>query len=140
MNREQLLEHHDHLSTTAKDIMKKKYHHYAGKGGETPFANFERCESMGVCSTEQGFLVRVIDKVSRLSTFVDAGKLKVDNESYEDAVLDIINYMILFSGYVSSKQEQKDEMTILNENTQREEYLYSNGVQSPRHVDMGVDC
>tara|TARA_B100000085_G_C18102564_1_gene333745 strand:- start:44 stop:451 length:408 start_codon:yes stop_codon:yes gene_type:complete len=135
MNREELLSHHDYLCTTAKEIMKKKNHDYAGKGGETPFANFERCEAMGVCSTEKGFLVRVIDKVSRLSTFVDAGKLKVDNESYEDAVLDIINYMILFSGYVSASQEEqktKDKV--------KEDYLYSNGVTSPRHVDMGVDC
>ena len=83
--------------------MKKKNHDYAGKGGEQPFANFERTESMGVCSTEQGFLVRVIDKVSRLSTFVSAGELKVDNESYEDAILDIINYMVLMSGFLSDK-------------------------------------
>ena len=104
MNREELLKHHDYLCTTAKEIMKKKNHDYAGKGGETPFANFERCEAMGVCSTEQGFLVRVIDKVSRLSTFVEAGELKVDNESYEDAILDIINYMILLSGFLNGKE------------------------------------
>ena len=84
--------------------MKKKNHDYAGRGGETPFANFERCEAMGVCSTEQGFLVRVIDKVARLSTFVEAGELKVDNESYEDAILDIINYMILLSGFLNGKK------------------------------------
>jgi hypothetical protein len=104
MNREQLLKHHAVLCKTALNIMKQKNHDYAGQGGEKPFANFERCEAMGVCSTECGFLVRVIDKVSRLSTFVDAGELKVNNEGFEDAVLDIINYMILFSGYVNSKE------------------------------------
>jgi len=31
--------------------------------------------------------------------------LKVDNESYEDAILDIINYCILFHGYVSTKKD-----------------------------------
>ena len=81
---DQLLEHHKNICQEALDIMEKKNHDYAGKGGETPFANFERCEAMGVCSTEQGFLVRVIDKVSRLSTFVESGKLKVENESYND--------------------------------------------------------
>ena len=109
MNREELLRHHDKLTTTAKEIMKQKNHDYAGQGGEKPFANFERCEAMGVCSTEQGFLVRVIDKVSRLSTFVSAGELKVENESYEDAVLDIINYMILFSAFVEDKNEKITE-------------------------------
>ena len=106
MNREELLKHHDKITNDAKQIMKKKNHDYAGKDGETPFANFERCESMGVCSTEQGFLVRVIDKVSRLSTFVEAGELKVDNESYEDAIVDIINYMILLSGFLREKNEK----------------------------------
>tara|TARA_R110002020_G_scaffold206131_1_gene411287 strand:- start:2452 stop:2772 length:321 start_codon:yes stop_codon:yes gene_type:complete len=106
MNREELLKHHDFLCSTAKEIMKKKNHDYAGKEGGQPFANFERTEAMGVCSTEQGFLVRVIDKVSRLSTFVEAGELKVDNESYEDAILDIINYMILLSGFLKDKNEK----------------------------------
>ena len=105
MNREQLLKHHDALTKQAKEIMKAKNHDYAGEKGDSPFANFERTEAMGVCTTEQGFLVRVIDKVSRLSTFVEAGKLKVENESYNDAVLDIINYMVLFSGFVSSKEQ-----------------------------------
>ena len=85
--------------------MEKKNHDYAGESGDTPFANFSRTEAMGVCSTEQGFLVRVVDKVSRLSTFCQAGQLKVDNESYEDAILDIINYMVLFSGYLKEKEE-----------------------------------
>ena len=105
MNRQELLTHHEELCARALEIMKEKNHDYAGKGGEEPFANFERCEAMGICSTEQGFLVRVVDKVSRLSTFVDAGELKVKGEAWEDAVLDIINYMILFSGFVTSKED-----------------------------------
>ena len=105
MNRKELLNHHTGLCEKAVGIMKKKNHDYAGQNGGQPFANFERCEAMGVCSTEQGFLVRVIDKVSRLATFVEAGELKVDNEGYEDAVLDIINYMILFSAFVKDKNE-----------------------------------
>mgnify|MGYP001227287601 FL=1 len=105
MNREELLQHHASLCEQAISIMKKKNHDYAGKDGDQPFANFERTESMGVCSTEQGFLVRVVDKVSRLSTFCSAGELKVDNEGYEDAILDIINYMVLFSAYLTDKNE-----------------------------------
>ena len=105
MNRKELFEHHEALCSVALKIMEKKNHDYAGESGDTPFANFSRTEAMGVCSTEQGFLVRVVDKVSRLSTFCSAGKLKVDNESYEDAILDIINYMVLFSGYLKEKEE-----------------------------------
>lgn len=106
MNRKELFEHHKEICGTALGIMEKKNHDYAGESGDTPFANFSRTEAMGVCSTEQGFLVRVVDKVSRLSTFCQAGQLKVDNESYEDAILDIINYMVLFSGYLKEKEER----------------------------------
>ena len=105
MNREELFKHHEELSQTALQIMKKKNHDYAGNSGAQPFANFERCEAMGICSTEQGFLVRITDKVSRLSTFANAGKLVVDNEGYQDAILDIMNYCVLFSAYVKSKDK-----------------------------------
>lgn len=105
MNREQLFKHHEEICKAALDIMRKKNHDYAGNSGETPFANFERCEAMGICSTEAGFLVRLTDKLSRLSTFASAGRLNVDNESYEDAIIDIVNYCILFSAYVKGKND-----------------------------------
>lgn len=106
MNRDELLKHHQWLCNEALDLMRRKNHDYAGDSGETPFANFERTEAMGVCSTEQGFLVRLVDKVSRLSTFATAGKLVVENEGYRDALVDIINYCVLFSGYIESKNEE----------------------------------
>ena len=103
MNRVELFDHHKKLCSDALELMKKKNNDYAGSGGETPFANFERCEAMGICSTEAGFLIRMVDKLSRLSTFAESGKLQVDNEGYNDAIVDIINYCVLFSAYISSK-------------------------------------
>jgi hypothetical protein len=103
MNREELFKHHEELTKIALGLMKQKNHDYAGNSGEQPFANFERCEAMGICSTEAGFLIRMTDKLSRLSTFADSGKLLVDNEGYNDAIIDIINYCVLFSAYVKSK-------------------------------------
>ena len=73
-----------------------------------PFANFTRCEAMGFSTTEQGFGVRLTDKMSRLSTFCEGGVLKVADESIEDTILDIINYVILFYGYIQSKRETTD--------------------------------
>jgi len=107
MNREDLLKHHEQICKVALELMKKKNHDYAGNSGETPFANFERCEAMGICTTEAGFLVRLTDKLSRLSTFTSAGKLTVDNESYDDAIVDIINYCVLFSAYTKGKTKKK---------------------------------
>ena len=105
MTRDELLKHHETLCNEARELMKSKNHDYSGEAGTEPFANFTRTEAMGVCSTEQGFLVRVVDKVSRLSTFTSSGKLEVEGEGFHDSVVDIINYMVLFSGYLKDKND-----------------------------------
>ena len=105
MNRDELLKRHETLCTQGRELMNLKNRDYAGNGGQEPFANFTRCEAMGICSTEQGFLVRLTDKMSRLSSFVESGKLHVSDESFEDTCVDIINYMVLFHSYVSEKKD-----------------------------------
>ena len=105
MNRDELLKRHETLCKQRRDLMNLKNRDYAGNGGQEPFANFTRCEAMGICSTEQGFLVRLTDKMSRLSSFVESGKLHVSDESFEDTCVDIINYMVLFHSYVSEKDD-----------------------------------
>jgi len=106
MNQAELLEHHIEICNIAYELMKKKNHDYAGKDGTTPFANFEKAEMMGLCSTESGMMVRILDKISRITTYIDAGELKVENEGYNDAVIDLINYLVLFSGYIKSKDRK----------------------------------
>ena len=64
MNRKELFEHHKSICEEALEIMVKKNHDYAGKGGDSPFANFTRSEDM-----------------------------------------DIVNYCILFDGFVSTKND-----------------------------------
>lgn len=107
MTRDELLVNHEHLCRTALELMRKKNADYAGSGGKQPFANFTRCEAMGVCTTEQGFLVRMTDKMSRLSSFVEKGVFEVKEESLEDTIVDIINYAVLFASYIDSKRESK---------------------------------
>ena len=105
MNRDELLKRHETLCKQGRELMNLKNRDYAGNGGQEPFANFTRCESMGICSTEQGFLVRLTDKMSRLSSFVESGKLHVSDESFQDTCIDVINYMVLFHSYVSEKDD-----------------------------------
>ena len=104
MTRDELIQFHDMLCTEAKELMKLKNRDYAGNDGLQPFANFTRVESMGICSTESGMLVRLTDKMSRLSSFAESGKLAVENESFEDTVVDVINYMVLFYAYIKDKK------------------------------------
>jgi hypothetical protein len=107
MNRDELLKNHEVLCEKAYELMKRKNADYAGRKGVEPFANFTRCESMGVCATEQGMLVRMIDKISRLSSFVEAGVFQVKDESLEDTIVDVINYAVLFASYVEDKRNSK---------------------------------
>jgi hypothetical protein len=104
MTRDELLKSHNELTKRAYELMKRKNADYAGKAGTEPFANFTRCEAMGICTTEAGMLVRMTDKLSRLSSFVEAGTFQVKDESLEDTCVDIINYAVLFHTFVQDKK------------------------------------
>lgn len=98
--------HRECLEKMAK-ITAAKNADYTGVGTD-PFANFTRVEALGICSTEQGFLTRMVDKIARITSFVQKGELQVKDESVEDTLLDLANYAILFAGYIKSKKgEQK---------------------------------
>ena len=118
MTRDELLDFHIKVCEDARALMNLKNRDYAGGGGEEPFANFTRCEAMGICETEAGFLVRVIDKVSRMSSFLRAGKMHVEDESFYDAIIDVVNYMVLLGAYVKDKDEDSNES--LGETERRE--------------------
>jgi len=113
MTRDELLMYHDELCTAAKDLMSLKNRDYAGNHGNEPFANFTRVEAMGICTTEQGFMTRITDKMSRLSSFIDCGKMHVANESFNDTIVDVINYMVLLSAYLKDKESQDDPQLML---------------------------
>jgi hypothetical protein len=103
MTRDDLFKIHEQMSKVSLEIMKKKNADYAG-GGTDPFANFRRAEALGICSTEQAFLVRMTDKMSRLSTFANKGKLDVEDETVYDTLLDLINYSVLLAAYIKDKK------------------------------------
>ena len=103
MTRDELLRYHNDICKEAQELMSLKNKDYAGNDGMSPFANFTRVESMGICSTEQGFLVRLTDKMSRLSSFVESGKMNVADESFRDTIVDVINYMVFLSAYIQDK-------------------------------------
>ena len=49
-------------------------------------------------------MLRVVDKISRISTFLKKGELKVGNETVQDSILDVVNYMILLQGLLEDKE------------------------------------
>lgn len=111
MTREELLRFHEQICADARELMNLKNRDYAGNHGKEPFANFTRCQAMGICNTEQGFMVRIVDKMSRLSSFLQHGKMNVADESFKDTVVDVINYMVLLAAFSSEKDVATDDKT-----------------------------
>lgn len=105
MTREELLQIHRDLCSRSCDLMKKKSEDYAT--GDDPFANFKRGEILGFATSEEGLMLRVVDKISRISTFLKRGQLNVENESVEDSIMDIINYMVLLQGMLVDKNNKR---------------------------------
>lgn len=90
----------------ALDIVKKKNHDYAST--EDPFKNFRNSEMVGV-RVERGILVRILDKISRISNLIDRDA-KVKDESIEDTLIDVINYSALLLAYrrMYSKEKERE--------------------------------
>jgi hypothetical protein len=88
----------DELYKLSREIMMKKNHDYRGGSGD-PYANFRGSTNLGV-KPVVGILLRVQDKIQRIRTFSEKGKLAVENESVQDSLIDIQNYMDLIWGLI----------------------------------------
>lgn len=103
MNRDQLLALHQVLCDESRGLMVKKNHDYSGEGDLNPFANLNACVCLGI-QPETGVLVRIMDKIMRISSFIDSGVLAVSDESINDTVKDMINYSVLLAGMIAEKK------------------------------------
>lgn len=103
MNQEEYLKFHRSFCDQMIAITKLKNSDYANS--LDPFANFRMCELMGVASSMQGFLTRMLDKIARINTFAQRGTLAVKSESVHDALMDLANYCALLSGFIKSETE-----------------------------------
>jgi hypothetical protein len=106
MNRDELFKMHEDTCAAALATMRKKNHDYAASSD--PFQNFNGSEIYGIPRVK-GLLLRVGDKLQRINTFVEKGTLKVDNEGVNDAIEDVINYMILAKGMIVEEANKKEK-------------------------------
>jgi len=105
MTVEELLTLHDETAKTCRDICKAKNHDYTNGSGD-PFANFRTSEVVGI-PLQIGILLRMLDKMKRIQTFVEKGELMVEGESYEDACHDLINYAFLIKASLIEENHKK---------------------------------
>jgi hypothetical protein len=104
MTPSELLDCHDQLCGRAKALMESKNRDYRG-ATEDPFANFRGAQFLGI-DPIVGIAMRMMDKLQRVRAFATTGTLAVKAESFEDAVLDLINYSILMAGMASERGPQ----------------------------------
>lgn len=103
MTIDELLEMHSQTCEAARQIMRAKNADYTA-GSADPFANFGASEVLGV-SRVKSLLIRVLDKIQRIRSFDELGSLQVKNESVDDAIQDVINYMILCKGMIAQQSQ-----------------------------------
>lgn len=99
--REELLALHEELCDRGRRIMQAKNQDYTAGGGV--FDNFKNSEVFGVPG-ELGLLLRVMDKLMRLKSFLVNGILVVKGEGVEDAIIDVINYMVMLDGMIKARR------------------------------------
>jgi len=94
MNIKELLELHNIMCDAARTLSKAKGADYSGS--DDTLANLKRTEAMGIVPAIRGVLVRMCDKLSRLSQLTLPGaEAQVKDESIRDTLLDVINYAVL---------------------------------------------
>jgi hypothetical protein len=78
--------------------MQAKNEDYSGATAD-PFANFRASTVFGI-EPETGILLRTMDKLKRIQSFISKGELSVKGEPVDDAIRDVINYMVLLKGMI----------------------------------------
>lgn len=103
MTSKELIEFHRQFCETMNKTTAAKNADYAD--GENAFSNFTRVELLGIATTEQGFLTRMVDKLCRIANLVKQ-PAQVKDESITDTLMDLANYAIILAAYLSEKPEK----------------------------------
>ncbi len=88
---DELIQIKQKLFDKSQELSKSKGHDYSGLGVDT-FKNIRASEAYGM-KAEKGVLVRLGDKIMRISNFIDQDEFAVKDESFEDTILDSLNYI-----------------------------------------------
>jgi len=104
MNRKQFIQSIENTYKEALEILKIKNSDYANS--DNPFKNFEFADLVGV-GVEKAILVRMSDKLARISNLTDKAqkgqKAEVKDETILDTLLDIINYSAILKAYLENE-------------------------------------
>ena len=101
-----MIPNYDAIVKAAKLLCDSKNVDYAQV--EEPFSNFEMVESLKICKTSTGILVRISDKIARISNLLEREDIAIKDEKVEDTMLDLINYSIILLSYYTYEKSFDD--------------------------------
>ena len=102
MNQQELIDYFLHTDKEGLEIMQKKNSDYADPNLDV-FKNFRVSEVVGI-SSAQAILVRLMDKICRISNIIKAnGQSQVSNETIRDTIVDARNYLAILGALVESE-------------------------------------
>lgn len=108
MDMEDYLDLHEQMCKQARELSRRKGEDYSGP--EDNLGNFKNTERVGICSAETGIMVRIQDKVSRLTQILDKGTA-VDDETVNDTLIDLLNYSILLAALLEENKGEQEKET-----------------------------
>ena len=91
----------------AIELMHTKNHDYAPT--DNGMGNLGECEELGLCTSEDGVLIRITDKWARIKNLMSSrgARAQVSDESFEDTLRDLANYALIYRAIVKKKRELK---------------------------------
>jgi hypothetical protein len=88
------------------ELISRKNSDYSG--GEK-FGSFALSSEISGVTIEEGILVRIGDKLSRLKSLLKSGNQQVKEESIEDTIKDAINYLAILHAFRMGCLDSKDD-------------------------------
>jgi hypothetical protein len=109
MNTSTLLNHMAHTYATCLRTVRKKNTDYAGNNTPDAFRTMRGVEAFQICSTEQGILSRMSEKMGRISNLVvNNQQPQVQDEPAEEALRDLIGHAAILLAYLDTKEGTSD--------------------------------
>lgn len=98
-----LIESSKELYDKVLNVMIAKNHDYAGKDKAASLENFNVTAGVANVTREQGILVRLMDKMTRIGNMLQH-EAKVTTESLNDSLEDAINYCAILHYAINEKK------------------------------------
>lgn len=111
MNKQEFIVFAEAARRRMGEITAKKNADYTGKS-QDPFANFRKGEFFGVGTAEMAVFHRMMDKFSRLGTYVSGQELQVTDEAIENECLDLANLSIILMALITERKPVETSVTI----------------------------